>query len=92
MITTTNQYKVVTVSENTNSFGLRQHIMVARGGEVYKVCRSISPEDDQWKKGDLIDVPTTDFRNPQFEKLRCELVEQLPDAPPAVIREVFKKD
>ena len=32
------EFKVVAVSENTNSFGLRQMIVVARDGETYKVC------------------------------------------------------
>lgn len=31
------EFKVVAVSENTNSFGLRQMIVVARDGETYKV-------------------------------------------------------
>jgi hypothetical protein len=32
------EFKVVAVSENNNSFGLRQMIVVARDGETYKVC------------------------------------------------------
>jgi len=33
-------FKVVMVSDNTNSFGLRQMVLVARSGEVYKTCAS----------------------------------------------------
>ena len=33
-------FKVVMISDNTNSFGLRQMIVVSRSGEVYKTCAS----------------------------------------------------
>ena len=32
------KFKVVAVSTNTNSFGLRQMIMVSRDGHTYKAC------------------------------------------------------
>jgi len=34
-------FKVVMVSDNTNSFGLRQMVLVAKDGEVYKTCASM---------------------------------------------------
>ena len=34
-------FKVMLVSDNTNSFGLYQMVLVARNGEVYKTCASM---------------------------------------------------
>lgn len=86
---TTNQFKVVLKSNNTNSFGLRQFIMVARDGLAFNVCRSAYNGSPEWNRGDLVDVPSVDFRNPDFTKLGCELVTELPMAPQNVIDEVF---
>lgn len=32
------EFIVVTQSQNTNSFGLRQHVLLARDGEGHKLC------------------------------------------------------
>jgi len=37
---TTKQFKVVAVSENTNSFGLKQMVMVAKDGSAFRACFS----------------------------------------------------
>ena len=34
-------FKVMLVSDNTNSFGLYQMVVVAKDGEVYKTCASM---------------------------------------------------
>lgn len=37
-MTTQKNFKVVAVSENTNSFGLRQMVMVAKDGAAFRGC------------------------------------------------------
>jgi hypothetical protein len=53
MTTVTNKFRVVAVSDNTNSFGLHQFVAVAKDGEGYKLhtCYLYKP-----KKGDDITI------------------------------------
>lgn len=68
-------YKVFRVSENTNSFGLKQFYAMNKDGKTFKACKSsqFAP-----KIGDMVDY------NGSFE-----LKELVGIAPAEVIKEVF---
>lgn len=87
----TKEFKVITVSENTNSFGLKQLYMVSKEGVVYRACMTsqFCP-----KKGDIVNVPITIKDNKivdfNLSSLGYELPELLPSAPEHVITEIWK--
>lgn len=74
------QFKVVTVSENTNSFGLYGMVLMARDGEAWQVGASYI---NVKKKGDIITLENS-WADHQFE-----IPEQLDDASESVINEVW---
>ena len=86
------KFKVVAVSNNTNSFGLHQCVMIAKDGTAYKACaNSINvPKRDEVidvrvilnKKGEVLDY---DFTSRSFE-----IPERIEDAPNEVIEEIWK--
>ena len=83
------EFKVVAVSENTNSFGLKQMVMVGRKGEAFKACfNSLNVK----KQGDIIHGIVTlndDAKIKRAEFTGGELVERVEDAPEDVIKEVW---
>ena len=86
------KFKVVAVSNNTNSFGLRQCVMIAKDGTAYKACaNSINvPKQNEVidirvilnKKGEVLDY---DFTGRSFE-----IPERIEDAPKEVVAEVWR--
>lgn len=82
-------FKVVAVSENSNSFGLKQMIMVAKDGMAYKGCfNSLNIKN----KGEIISGTVT--INENKEELNTmfnggELVEKLLSPSLEVIREIW---
>jgi hypothetical protein len=87
----TKEFRVVAVSSNTNSFGLRQMIMVAKDGTVFKGCFNYLNEK---KRGEFIEA--TIILNDAGETISTsfiggELVEQLPDAPDDVINNLWRE-
>lgn len=83
----TKSFKVVAVSSNCNSFGLRQHVLVAKDGEAYTGCIT---EQFAKKQGDVLEVPL----NPktfqlEFAPLGIELPNKLPRAPRGVVDQVW---
>ena len=85
-------FKVVAVSENTNSFGLRQMIMVAQDGTTCKACFNYLNVKE---KGDTVQG----LANILYGKMLSvqfpggELVELGPEkAPKSVIKEVFNSN
>lgn len=78
-------FKVASVSSNTNSFGLTGMILVARDGEAWQVGASSLYVK---VKGSIIKVPTVGTSR-TFASLGFEIPEQLPDAPPGVVAEVW---
>jgi hypothetical protein len=82
-------YKVASVSENANSFGLHGHILVALDGEAWEVGRAIGDWLDSWKKGTIIEAdPKGKFG---WASHSVEIQHQLPTAPPAVVAEVWEQ-
>lgn len=88
-IPTTKEFKVVSVSSNTNSFGLHGVIMVARDGESYQGAKgqNMSPI----KRGDIITVPLNSNEEPEFYKVGFEIPSKLANAPKDVIDQIWKE-
>lgn len=96
MRTVNDQYKVVTKSKNTNSFGLRQLIVVNRKGEAFKihVTDQFAPEKDKEvtlsfpieRKGNVDTVA----KHPVYcDSATIEMPERILDCPPEVVKEIF---
>ena len=83
------EFRVLEVSTNANSFGLKGHLMVAEDGTAYEVARSICAQP-QWEKGFSV---CAQFKNGgwDFSRHGVELPRQLPNAPAQVIAQVFPK-
>lgn len=84
------EFKVIAVSQNTNSFGLKQMFMVGRQGETYKGCFNYLnvKEEGQIMKGiTTLNEDTGEIKRVEFTG--GELVERLPDAPEMVIKEAW---
>lgn len=82
------ELKVVSVSSNTNSFGLSGIILMARDGRVWEVGHHQQP--DTWSKGNVRFFPVQNFFEnncPRFDG--CEIPRALPKAPQSVIDVVW---
>ena len=79
------RFKVVAVSVNTNTFGLRGVVLLARDGTIYQVGASHLHVPQQ---GQVINVPG-EADNLNWGHVGYEIPERLADAPPAVIAEVW---
>ena len=83
------EFKVIAVSENTNSFGLKQMVMVAKDGTTFKGCfNSLNVKDEL----DIIEA--TIVLNAAGEATSTsfkggELVEKMIDAPQMVIDDIW---
>lgn len=92
IINATEKFRVIAVSDNTNSFGLRQVIMIARSGAAYKACKT-----DRFcpKKGDEVNIPVNVLglhKSYNFAAAGYELPEPLPNAPKDLVNEIFKDE
>lgn len=90
-------------SSNTNSFGLREHVIVAKNGLVFRALLSAYiPEAAKWEAGAVRclglgwDLESTANRDEVGRRVRTalgrygfECVADLPDAPSKLVREVF---
>lgn len=80
-------FKVVTVSSNTNSFGLRGMVLMAEDGEAWEVGVSNIYEKS---KNATIYLPVVDGKTEvPCGHFQCEIPRQLPKAPKNVIQEVW---
>lgn len=87
----TKEFKVVAISSNTNSFGLRGVVMVARDGEAWQVGAStinlprkdamVTLKFNEDPKGGLQEYPEFPFN--------CEIPERKPDPPAELLKEFF---
>lgn len=84
------RYKVITVSTNTNSFGLYQFVLVSKAGKAFKAHASFL---NCPKKDTFIDAPlaisTAKIVKPDFTRLGFELIEEQPNVPKNVLKEIF---
>jgi hypothetical protein len=80
-------FKIVTVSKNTNSFGLYGVIIMNQRGNAFEIGMSGYNEP---KKGQALIVELTDDRNIlSIWNKSFEIPRKLADAPPEVVREVW---
>ena len=79
------EFKAASVSDNTNSFGLRGVILMARDGEAFEVgiTSQFAP-----KKGDLVRVPY-DEGGYVWGYVHVEIPRCLGKAPKGVVAEVW---
>jgi hypothetical protein len=82
----TKSFKVASVSDNTNSFGLTGMILIAADGEAFEVGASYMHVK---KKGDVVQVPVIGKTGRNFASLGFEIPHKLPDAPAGVVEEVW---
>lgn len=82
----TKPFKVASVSDNLNSFGLTGMILMAVDGEAWEVGASSFYVK---KKGDVVQVPVVGKSGRNFASLGFEIPRRLPDAPPGVVDEVL---
>lgn len=91
-MTYSKKFKCVAVSENTNSFGLFQCVLITNTGGAYKACANSlnipKRGDDVWVEY-LLDKEGK-FAGYNFARNGFEIPERLPDAPKEVIDEIFK--
>lgn len=88
----TEKFKVVAVTENTNGFGLKQCVLIAKSGTAFKACANTL---NMPKKGDVLDIPafiTERSINYHFSERGFEIPEQMEDAPEEVVDEVWKQN
>lgn len=83
-------FKVVAVSSNSNSFGLRQIVLVAKSGVAFKACASYM---NLPKKDSTVNVPVL-VKNEivvgyDLAALGYELPERMDNCPAPVLAEIF---
>lgn len=71
----TDAYIVVTVSKNTNSFGLRGMIVVNRQGRAWTVAANAL---NVLNRGDQIVAPLRDDKDPEWWRFGFEIPRELP--------------
>jgi len=86
------EFKVGSVSETTNSFGLRGMMLFSRDGEAWQVAaNSLNVK----KTGDIIKVPVHEdsYGNTEvdFTALSYEIPERLRDCPPQIVEDIWKQ-
>jgi hypothetical protein len=85
-------FHVVAVSENTNSFGLKQCVLLAMNGLAYKACANSL---NLPKQGDSVFIPYQagpmgiEDATLNFAAKGFEIPERIEDAPEEVIKEVW---
>ena len=84
-------FKTVAVSDNTNSFGLKQGVFVSKGGVVFKACANYL---NMPKQGEDIFVPYTDdySKKHNFSAKGFEIPEKMDNAPLAMVKEIWGKE
>jgi hypothetical protein len=80
-------FKVAAKSSNTNSFGLRQHIFVARDGSAFSNCRSYLNE---LPVGAEVSLPERADGSVELSALKGgELSQAMGPAPKKLVRQLF---
>lgn len=89
VINSTEKFRVVAVSDNTNSFGLKQVVLVAKSGTAFKACK-YGP--DCPKKGEDVVIPVTVhafYESHNFAAAGYEIPEQLTDVSKELVNEIY---
>lgn len=80
----TKTFKVVAVSKNHNSFGLKGHIVMSKDGECWEIAGNHLNEK---KRGELLTVNLNQNNIPNFSGF--EIPRKLDNAPKHIREEVF---
>jgi hypothetical protein len=86
-------FKAVAVSSNANSFGLHQHVLLAKDGQAFKALKT---GQFKMKQGENIRLRLVDptkpaeLHNIQWGPAGFECPENCPNAPKAVVKEVWQ--
>lgn len=80
------KFKVASVSDNANEFGLRGHILIAEDGEAWEV--GITGQFAK-AKGEVVRVNLDRNDAPDWAFFGAELPKRLPNAPRNVVNEVW---
>ncbi len=80
------KFKIAAVSENTNSFGLYQMILVAKSGETWKACAN---SVNVLKKSETVSVGIRHNFIPDWTSKGYEIPEKILDCPPNVVKEIW---
>ncbi len=83
------EFKVVAISNNTNDFGLRGIILLARDGEAYQVGRSDHNGLPRLNKNDVVKVPVDASGGLTWAAEGFEIPHAMTKAPPEVIKELW---
>jgi hypothetical protein len=89
----TKLFLLVTVSSNTNSFGLRNHVFLARDGQAFEAARADGDyHRRQFEKGKQYPFTVGDGDDILLGLVydRFEIPHILPKAPASVINEAFR--
>lgn len=91
--TITEIFIAVAISENTNSFGLHQAVLIAKDGTTFKACASYLSIP---KRGDKVKVPLTltevdgDIKKDyNFAEAGFEIPEKIDSPPSEVLAEIW---
>lgn len=84
-----NRFKVVSVSENTNSFGLYGMLLMSEDGNLWQVGAN---SHNLLIKGKIITVPIGSDRKPDFAPFGFEIPELKGTASAEAVAEVWKKE
>ena len=82
-------FRVAAVSKNTNSFGLRQYIMVARDGEAFSVLCNDLIKRYPWQKGADVNVPLDSEFRPFWARLGAECGESISRPNAKLLAEIY---
>lgn len=87
----TKPFILASISTGPNAFGLWGHVLIAEDGEAWEVARVRSGGFPvPWRKGEVVAVPVSgDDLSPDWAALHCEVPDQLADAPPTVVAELW---
>jgi hypothetical protein len=83
-------FKVVTISDNTNNFGLNGVILMDRNGEVWQIAVYQPETYHGMKIGETVSVPFGNDDELAWELVGGEIPQRLTDAPPALVKEVWE--
>ncbi len=85
----TKPFKVVVRSKNTNSFGLRQHMLVSKDGDTWKVLWNHLNEKEI---GAIVQVPLGLMNSPQWHLVHAEIPERMVHPPsPDELKLIWRK-
>ena len=83
-------FRVASVSDNTNSFGLTGMVLIAKSGEAWEVGASSLAVK---KKGEDLTVPIEPNGDLDWASRGLEIARRLqPDCPPKALAEIFQKE